>query len=296
VLGSNPLVAHTGFEPVISSLRGRCPRPLDECATSQTEVKSSQKFTTQLLEKFIISRPQGTSSRSIESYHYTLDNFVGYPITPEGISSYLTSLRCQNGKAKFYSCLRALSRWMYHNGYIPENVIEKVSPPKTQKKLLPAVSKEQLEVLVKHCHCERDRALINFLWYSGTRLSEAVNVKAKDFNWEEGTVVVLGKGNRYRKCLAGNGVVREWFSTHDSFEINKGGAQTMLKRLKAETDIQCNAHAFRRGFCVHQVKSGLSTRVVQALGGWENLTMVEKYSKSLSFDDALEVYHQVNSL
>ncbi len=36
------LVAHTGFEPVISSLRGRCPKPLDECAISQTEVKSSQ--------------------------------------------------------------------------------------------------------------------------------------------------------------------------------------------------------------------------------------------------------------
>ena len=29
----NSLVAHTGFGPVISSLRGRCPRPLDECAT-----------------------------------------------------------------------------------------------------------------------------------------------------------------------------------------------------------------------------------------------------------------------
>jgi hypothetical protein len=27
------VVAHTGFEPVISSLRGRCPKPLDECAT-----------------------------------------------------------------------------------------------------------------------------------------------------------------------------------------------------------------------------------------------------------------------
>ena len=123
------LVAHTGFEPVISSLRGRCPKPLDECATLDNKVKSSQKFTTQLLEKFIISRPQGASSRSIESYHYTLDNFVGYPITPEGISSYLASLRCQNGKAKFYSCLRALSRWLCHNDYIPENVIEKVSPP-----------------------------------------------------------------------------------------------------------------------------------------------------------------------
>ena len=254
-----------------------------------------KKFTTQLLEKFIISRPQGTSVRSIEAYHYTLDNFIGYPITPEGISSYLASLRCQNGKAKFYSCLRALSRWLYHNGHIPENVIEKVSPPKTQKKLLPAVSTEQLDTLLAHCHSERDRGLINFLWYSGTRLSEAVNVKAKDFTWKEGTVVVLGKGNSYRKALAGNGIVREWFSTHDSFEINKGGTQTMLKRLKAETGMQCNAHSFRRGFCVHQVKSGLSTRVVQALGDWERITMVEHYSKSLGFDEALNLYRQINT-
>ncbi len=49
------MVAHTGFEPVISSLRGRCPKPLDECARIRKQVKSSQKFTKQLLEKFIIS-------------------------------------------------------------------------------------------------------------------------------------------------------------------------------------------------------------------------------------------------
>jgi site-specific recombinase XerD len=113
--------------------------------------KRGKKFTTQLLKKFIISRPQGASSRSIESYYYALDNFVGYPITPEGISNCLAGLRCQNGKAKFHSCLRALSRWLYHSGYILENVIEKVSPPKTQKKLLPVISKEQLEVLIDHC-------------------------------------------------------------------------------------------------------------------------------------------------
>lgn len=68
----------------------------------------------------------------------------------------------------------------------------------------------------------------------------------------------------------------------------------MLKRLKAESGIQCNAHSFRRGFCVHQVKSGLSTRVVQALGGWENITMVERYSKTFDFDNALELYRKVN--
>ncbi len=113
------LVAHTGFEPVISSLRGRCPKPTRRMRHDGYNTGKHKKLTTDLLEKFIISRPQGASSRSIENYHYTLANFVGHPITPEGMNSYLASLRCQNGKAKFYSCLRALSRWLYHKGNTP---------------------------------------------------------------------------------------------------------------------------------------------------------------------------------
>jgi len=80
--------------------------------------------------------------------------------------------------------------------------------------------------------------------------------------------------------------VGHWFNGHHSFKVTRGLTQTMLKRLKAESGIPCNAHSFRRGFCVHQVKSGLSTRVVQALGGWENLTMAERYSKTFDFDNA----------
>ena len=43
-------------------------------------------------------------------------------------------------------------------------------------------------------------------------------MKVKDFDWSEGTVVILGKGNRYRKALARNGIVREWFQIHGSLE------------------------------------------------------------------------------
>ena len=59
-----------------------------------------------------------------------------------------------------------------------------------------------------------------------------MNVKAEDFNLEEGTVVVLGKVNRHRNCLADNGLVTKWFKEHNSLEITKGDAQTMLRRLK----------------------------------------------------------------
>jgi len=126
------------------------------------------------------------------------------------------------------------------------------------------------------------------------RLSECANVKASDFNWDEGTVIVLGKGNKYRKALAGNGIVREWFCLHNSLEITAEGISTMLKRLGKATGIHCNPHSFRRGFCVHNVKSGLSNKVIQALGGWESPDMVSHYAQSLTFDEALSLYHRIN--
>ena len=64
----------------------------------------------------------------------------------------------------------------------------------------------------------------------------------------------------------------------------------MLQRLGQTTGIRCNAHSFRRGFCVHNVKSGLSNKVIQSLGGWETPDMVSHYAASLTFEDALEIY------
>ena len=160
---------------------------------------------------------------------------------------------------------------------------------------MPAISKEQLDILVNHALTERDKAILNLLWYSGMRVSECAGVKAKDFDWQEGIVVVLGKGNAYRKALAGNGLIRQWFSKHDSFEITTRGIKSMIQRLSRESGIKFSAHALRRGFCVHQVKSGLSTRVVQSLGGWNTITMVERYSANLQFDDALKLYHDACS-
>ena len=285
-----------GLEPATRCLEGSRSVRLSYRDTVLKKVKSSQKFTTQLLNDFITSRASGTSQKTITIYHLALDKFIGYPLTPEGINSYLNSLTCGNAKHNYYRCIKTLCRWLYRDDYISSNPIEKVSPPRRQKKLLPAISKEQLQTLLGHCQSERDRAIINLLWYSGMRLSEVAHVKAGDFNWSEGTVVVLGKGNKYRKALAGNGEVKQWFNEHSSFEITTDGIASMLKRLAKETGIHCNPHSFRRGFCVHQVKSGLSTRVIQALGGWEQLTMVEHYSKSLTFDDALEVYYKTNGI
>ena len=252
-------------------------------------------FTKSILDSFLSSRASGTSPKTIELYHFALDRFLGYPLTPEGIKNYLDSLTCRNGKHNYYRCIKTLCRWLTQTDQLPSNPIEKVSPPRRQNKLLPAINKEQLEVLLYYCPSQRDKAILNLLWYSGMRLCEVATVKESDFNWEEGTAIVLGKGNRYRKTISGNGYVKQWFSHHVTFEITSYGIACMLTRLGKESGIHCNAHSFRGGFCIQQVKSGLSTRVVQALGGWETLSMVEHYSKSLSFDDALALYQEKNN-
>jgi len=256
--------------------------------------KSSQKFTKDLLDNFLSSRASGTSSKTIELYHFALDRFIGYPLTPEGIKNYLDSLTCRNGKHNYFRCIKTLCRWLYQTNQLSSNPTEKVLPPRRQKKILPAISREQFDIIVEYAHTERDKVIINLLWYSGMRRSEVANVQAKDFNWEEGTVLVLGKGNRYRKALAGNGIVKDWFTNNDSLGITSYGIQTMLRRLEQTARIKCNAHSFRRGFCVHNVKSGLSNKVIQSLGGWETPEMVSHYAASLTFEDALELYHKAN--
>lgn len=72
----------------------------------------------------------------------------------------------------------------------------------------------------------------------------------------------------------------------------------MVRRLSKEIGIRFSYHALRKGFCVYNVKTELSTRVVQALSGWEQVSMVERCSKSLTFDDALkyELISLTNSL
>jgi site-specific recombinase XerD len=157
--------------------------------------ESSQLILTQdLFKRFLESRPSGISPRIIEAYHYTLKGFLGKPVTFQAISAYLNSLNCHNLRLKFYSCLRALCNWLHLNDYLTDNPIKKVAKPRTKEKILSTISNEQLQMLLERCHCERDKAVIALLWYSGMRLSEAINIRASDFNWSNGMVTILGKG------------------------------------------------------------------------------------------------------
>jgi len=71
------------------------------------------------------------------------------------------------------------------------------------------------------------------------------------------------------------------------------GIQDMLTRLSQKVGFPCNAHGFRRGFACHLHKRGLSTLSIMNLGRWSSLDMVTRYTRSITFDDCLELYKEV---
>jgi len=251
------------------------------------------KVKQQWVDDFLASRPQNTSANTFRYYQSCLYPAVGIDLTPKGINNWLTNVTKGNAKLSYYRAVKAFCNWLYKSKKIVKNPIDFVDKPKTAKRILPAITQEQLVILIKNVTTLRDAGLLRFLFDSGCRLSEVAGVKAKDFDFDKGFVTVIGKGNKQRKAPfteATGEMLQEWFSEHDNFELSSEGISSVLDRLESNTGIICNAHCFRRGFAIHQIKQGLSTRVVQSLGGWENITMVERYSEQLTQDDALEQY------
>ncbi|RLI34753.1 hypothetical protein DRO66_08295 [Candidatus Bathyarchaeota archaeon] len=247
----------------------------------------------QWVDDFLASRPQNTSMNTFRYYQTCLYPAVGIDLTPKGINDWLTNVTKGNAKLSYYRAIKAFCNWLYKSKKIVKNPIDFVDKPKTAKRILPAITQEQLVTLIKNVTTLRDACLLRFLFDSGCRLSEVSGVEAKDFHYDTGLVTVIGKGNKQRRApftIATGEMLQEWFAEHDTFELSNEGISSFLDRLESNTGITCNAHCFRRGFAIHQFKQGVSTRNVQLMGGWESITMVERYTQQLSQDDAFKHY------
>ena len=107
----------------------------------------------------------------------------------------------------------------------------------------------------------------------------------------------IGKGRKEVYCPFGDlseGFIKEWLSQYEPkgniWGINENGISIMLRRLRAKTGLPCNAHTFRRTFACLLRKAGIDTMTIKDLGRWESLEMVQRYTRSVSFQDSMKFY------
>ncbi|MCD6453026.1 MAG: tyrosine-type recombinase/integrase [Dehalococcoidales bacterium] len=237
-------------------------------------------------------RRQGTSPRTIEFYQACLEPFATYyELTPTDINTFLANLNCHNGKNAYYRAIRAFCNWLYRQGYIKDNPITRVDPPKMAKVLLPSLSSEQVEYLIDQAETIRDKAIISLFADSGIRLNELVDVKASHIDWNNFTVMVWGKGGKQRKALfteRSAELLKQVIRVNkvntvskNAWGLERRGIQIMLYRLQEKTGLPCNPHLHR---------NGLGVEHIMRLGGWESLDMVLRYTRSVRFEDSSRLY------
>jgi site-specific recombinase XerD len=240
-------------------------------------------------------------------------NVLGFTAGSHEITEFIKSRQCSGGgkhaycgKHAYYRVLRAFYNWLYspRSGYnlnSQDNPILAVDPPKVEKKILPSLTIEQIEYLIDQLECSRDKAIISLFCDTGLRISELAAIKANDIDWDNRLIRVWCKGKKEGLAVFGlktELIIKQWLSEYSPnggsiWGINKWGIEDMLKRLKAETGLPCNAHTFRRTFASILAKRGVDSLHIMRLGRWESIQMVERYTRSVRFEDSLKLYSPI---
>jgi site-specific recombinase XerD len=201
--------------------------------------------------------------------------------------------------------MKVFYSWLYSvkSGYNlnpQNNPILAVDPPQVERKILPSLTVEQLDYLIEHAICVRDKAIISLFADSGLRLSELASIKVSDIDWENRIIKVWCKGKKEGFAPFGERteqLLKEWLSTHRDggrlWSLNTWGIVELLQQLKVKTGLPCNPHTFRRTFASILAKRGVDSLHIMRLGRWESIQMVERYTRSVRFEDSLKLYTSI---
>ncbi len=254
---------------------------------------------------FLQSRQaMGVSPQTLRFYGERLSKFimaVDYlKDSRQQIQRYLNSMPAnQYGLATRHATFRAIKtfyRWL-NTEYGMRNPVDGMPAPILGKPILPALSANEVLSLIEQVSNIRDKAIIALFTESGLRLSELAGIKPQDIDWQAHTIKVMGKGRKEAYSPFGElseRYLKEWLAQYqpDSniWGLNEWGIVSTLRWLEKATGLPCNPHTFRRTFACLLRKAGVDTMTIKDLGRWESLEMVQRYTRSVTFQDALRFY------
>ncbi|WP_144796977.1 site-specific tyrosine recombinase XerD [Microbacterium paludicola] len=218
--------------------------------------------------------------------------------------------------ARLQSSVRGLHRFLVREGIEPEDPSGRLRPPKTPQRLPKALTIDQVERLLAAPSGEdplgiRDRALLELLYATGARVSEAVGLDVDDL--AHGDVLRLrGKGSKERIVPVGSFArdavdayltrVRPGLAARGraSARLFLGARGAPLSRQSAWLIIRAAAeaaqitaevspHTLRHSFATHLLQGGADVRVVQELLGHASVATTQIYTH-VSVDTLRDIY------
>lgn len=280
---------------------------------------------------------RGTSRHTLESYSRDLRRYGSYlagagirelaGVAEEDVMGFLAVLREGGGghrplapssAARALIAARGLHRFASREGIVPADVAAQVHPPSPPKRLPKALNVAAILQLLEAYpldggpRCLRDRALLELLYSTGARISEAVGLDRDDVDAPARTVLLRGKGGKQRLVPVGRPALaaldaylvrgRPAFAARGrgtpAIFLNARGARlsrqsawAVLREAATRTGITIavSPHTLRHSFATHMLEGGADVRVVQELLGHASITTTQVYTL-VTVDTLREVY------
>lgn len=280
---------------------------------------------------------RGLSTNTVSAYRRDLVRYVLHlaargrtsltDVVEDDVASFLAALRLGDegrialsaaSAARAVVAVRGLHRFAVREGWILDDVSARIRPPVPPRRLPKAIPVESVEALLDAANIDdqprslRDRALLELLYGTGARISEAVGLATDDVDRGAATIRVIGKGSkqrivpigsyalaaldaylvRGRPALAtqGRGISALFLNARGG-RLSRQSAWTILRTVADRAGIsqELSPHTLRHSFATHLLDGGADVRVVQELLGHASVTTTQVYTL-VTVDRLREVY------
>ncbi|MEO3780062.1 site-specific tyrosine recombinase XerD [Micromonospora sp. B11E3] len=278
---------------------------------------------------------RGLSANTLASYRRDLDRYLATlaaagvtdlaAVDAAQVEAHLARLRAGSdghpplavsSAARAASAVRGLHRFAVREGLAGGDPSRDVRPPVPPRRLPRALAVDQVVRLLETAGpltaagdaaplALRDRALLEFLYGTGARISEAVGAAVDDLDTGEGTALLRGKGGRTRLVPIGGYAVEAlgaWlvrgrpalvaagrgtpavFVNARGGALTRQGAWTILRRAAERAGLPVDGpgavspHTLRHSYATHLLDGGADVRVVQELLGHASVTTTQVYT------------------
>ncbi len=203
--------------------------------------------------------------------------------------------------------LRIFFRYLHRERLLPTNPAALLSGGRAGRPLPESLGSHAVQRLLESINPQeipygaRDRALLEMLYGSGLRVSELVNLSGSQVDWDEGFLLVRGKGGKQRHVPMGGEAARalrhylaaarprlqhEGRRVDALFLSNRGGKLTrerirqIIKTRAQEAGLSENVypHLMRHSFATHLLENGADLRVIQDMLGHADLSTTQIYT------------------
>jgi integrase/recombinase XerD len=267
------------------------------------------------VEGFLALLAARRAPRTVEAYRRDLARVserLGKPLgraTPEDLERYLAELRAEGLApatiARKAAALRSFFRHQTLLGARSDNPAAELDLPRRTRRLPRTLSPAEAERLVEAAAGTqprdlRDRALVEFLYGAGLRVSEAVSLERGGVDLENRLVRCVGKGDKERIVPIGRQgaeALRRYLARGRPFldrrhrpelflnakggPLTRAGAFLILRRLAARAGLEperIHPHLLRHSFATHLLEGGADLRSVQEMLGHADLSTTELYT------------------